>query len=52
MTPIPTYHILKKRCNVDFTQIRITESEVVDVLKLLKLNEATGPDGISNRMLK
>ena len=39
-------------CNVDFTQIRITESEVVDVLKLLKLNKATGPDGISNRMLK
>ena len=42
----------EKRCNVDFTQIRITESEVVDVLKLLKLNKATGPDGISNRMLK
>ena len=36
----------EKRCNVDFTQIRINESEVVDVLKILKLNKATGPDGI------
>ena len=42
----------EKRCNVDFTQIRISESEVVDVLKILKLNKATGPDGNSNRMLK
>ena len=42
----------EKRCNVVFTQMRITESEVVDVLKILKLNKATGPDGISNRMLK
>ena len=42
----------EKRCNVDFTQKRITESEVVDVLKILKLNKATGPGGISNRMLK
>ena len=42
----------EKRCNVDFTQIRITESKVVDILKILKLNKATGPDGISNRMLK
>ena len=24
----------EKPCNVDFTQIRITESEVVDVLKI------------------
>ena len=43
---------IEKCCNVDFTQIRITESEVVDILKILKLNKATGPDGISNRMLK
>ena len=42
----------ENRCNVDFTQIRIAESEVVDILKILKLNKATGPDGISNRMLK
>ena len=25
---------------------------MVDVLKILKLNKATGPDGINNRMLK
>ena len=36
-----------KRCNVDFT-----ECEVVDILKILKPNKATGPDGISNRMPK
>ena len=38
------------RC--DFRYIQITESDVIDVLKILKLNKATGPDGISNRMLK
>ena len=32
--------------------VRSFGSEVIDVLKLLKLNKATGPDGISNRMLK
>ena len=42
----------EKRCNVDFTQIRITESEVIDVFKILKLNKATSPDGISHRLLK
>ena len=51
MTPIPNNHIFKKRCNVDFTQIRITESKEVDVLKILKLNKVTGPDGISNKLL-
>ena len=40
----------EKCCNVNFPQIRITESEVVDVLKILKLNKAT--DEISNIMLK
>ena len=48
-TDLPDF---EKRCNVDFTQIRITESEVVNVLKILKLNKATGPDKISNRMLE
>ena len=33
-------------------RLRITKSEVVDILKILKLNKATGPDVISNRMLK
>ena len=44
----PTF---KNRCNVDFTQIIITETEVIDILKILKLNKATGPDCISNRKL-
>ena len=42
----------ENRCDVDFRYIQITESKVIDVLKILKLNKATGPDGISNRMLK
>ena len=32
--------------------IRILQSEVVDVLRVLKINKASGPDGISHRMLK
>lgn len=40
------------RSDTELTQLRIAESEVVDVLKALKLNKATGPDSISNRMLK
>ena len=46
ITEIPTF---ENRCNVDFTQIIITETEVIDILKILKLNKAQGPDGISNR---
>ena len=33
-------------CTVLFTEIIITESEVVDILKILKLNKATGPEDI------
>ena len=32
--------------------IKILQSEVVDVLRILKVNKASGPDGISHRMLK
>ena len=42
----------RNRSDVDFTNIQVTESEIIDILKILKLNKATGPDGISNRMLK
>ena len=34
------------------SQIRVSESEVEDSLNTLKVNKATGPDGISNRILK
>ena len=32
--------------------MRILQSEVVDVLRILKINKASGPDGINYRMLK
>lgn len=43
---------LGTRSDAIFTHIQVTESEVIDILKTLKVNKATGPDGISNRMLK
>ena len=30
----------------------ITESEIVDILKILNINKASGDDGISHKMLK
>lgn len=41
-----------KRSRSEITAFRINQSEVQDTLKILKINKATGPDGISNRMLK
>lgn len=37
--------------DVEFTQIQTAESEVLDILKAVKLHKATDTDGISNRML-
>ena len=34
-----------------FSEIRVSESEAEDILYTLKVNKATGPDGISNGML-
>ena len=42
----------RNRSDVEFSQVEILDSEVTDVLKILKTNKATGPDGISNKMLK
>ena len=44
--------IFRNRSDVEFTHNQSTETEVTDILKMLKINEATGSDGISNRMLK
>ena len=41
-----------KQTNVVIPDIRILQSEVVDVLRILKVNKASGSDGISHRMLK
>ena len=41
-----------KRTNAVMPDIKILQSEVVDVLRILKVNKASGPDGISHRMLK
>lgn len=41
-----------KRIDAVLPDIRILQSEVVDVLRILKVNKASDPDGISHRMLK
>ena len=41
-----------KRAYSSLTNIIIDSSEVTDVLRNLKVNKASGPDGISHRMLK
>ena len=41
-----------KRTNYSLSNILISPSEVSDILSNLKLNKASGPDGISHRMLK
>ena len=40
------------RTNNALSNINILQSEVIDILNLLKVNKAIGPDGISHRMLK
>ena len=40
------------RTNNTLSNINILQSEVIDILNLLKVNKAIGPDGISHRMLK
>ena len=34
------------------SQIRVSESEVKDLLNTTEVNKRTGPDGVSNRILK
>ena len=41
-----------KRSNSTISDINIIEDDVVDVIKILKVNKASGPDEISHRMLK
>ena len=40
------------RTNNTLSNVNILQSEVIDILNLLKVNKAIGPDGISHRMLK
>ena len=47
--PLPNF---KSRTDFVLSQIRVSESEDKDILNSLKVNKATGPDGISSRMLK
>ena len=46
---LPDFNI---RTESSLSNIIINTSEVIDVLSSLKLNKASGPDGISHRMLK
>ena len=47
--PLPNFN---SRAESVLSQIRVSESEVDDILNTLKVNKATGLDAISNRMLK
>ena len=47
--PLPNFN---SRTEFVLSQIRVTESEVKNILNTLKVNKETGSDGISNRMLK
>ena len=44
--------VFENRTDILLSHIIITHSEVADILNTLKVNKATGPDGISHRMLK
>ena len=44
--------VFENRTEISLSHIVITQSEVTDILNTLKVNKATGPDGISHRMLK
>ena len=40
------------KTNSRLTDVLITESEIVDILKILNINKALGDDGISHKILK
>ena len=42
--------VFENRTEISLSHIVITQSEVTDILNTLKVNKATGPDGISHRM--
>lgn len=48
----PTLPNLMPKTNSKLESIVITEQEVIDVLESLNINKASGPDLISNKMLK
>lgn len=39
-------------CNKSFDKIVITEQDVIDIISMLPVNKAIGPDDISHKMLK
>ena len=47
--PLPHF---ENRTQSILSETNINNSEVIDILKTLKVNKATGPDGISHRLLK
>ena len=48
----PVLPILNPKTEAKLDQIVITEQEVIDMLETLNIHKASGPDGISNRMMK
>jgi hypothetical protein len=43
---------LSTLCENTFSQIVITEQDIVDIISILPVNKAVGNDGVSHRMLK
>jgi hypothetical protein len=48
---IPVPHF-ESKTNDSITDIFVTASEIVDIIQILDLNKASGPDKISDTMLK
>jgi hypothetical protein len=47
-----TFPQFDSKTNNIINEIHITENEIIDVIQILDPNKATGPDKISNKMLK
>ena len=44
--------IMQPRCTVNFPNLVIQEQEVFDIISVIPVNKAVGPDCISHKMLK
>ena len=44
--------LFENRTEIFLSDITVEQSEVIDILSILKVSKATGPDGISHHMLR
>jgi hypothetical protein len=49
---LPYFFVFYTKTNNITHEIHITENEIIDVIQIQDPNKATGPDKISNKMLK